>query len=275
MLRLVALLAIVSGAACGSSSGDLPGDAARLDAAASDGGPPDARACAADGGADDPMRCVTAGSFTMGCLAVDPDCRFDEVPSRRVWLSTFDIDRREVTQGAYADCVAAGACQPPVAHYHPAEQPDEPVRSLHWADGVAYCAFRGLRLPTEAEWEAAARGRDERIYPWGDAPADCNLASFEGCMAPLLGGLHPAGAGPYGAEDQAGGVWEMTADYYAPSYQDQPVIDPQGPTTGQTRVARGGSFRTQAFALRTTARAAVVPTSTYDDVGIRCARTPP
>lgn len=217
---------------------------------------------------------VPAGGFVMGCdPGADPGCPFDALPARAVTLPAFQLDRTEVTQAAYARCVAAGVCAPPGAGYDPAARPTHPVVAVSWTDAQAYCAWAGGRLPTEAEWERAARGADERTYPWGGAPPDCTRANYSNCgMAAKPVASAPAGASPVGAHDLAGNVEEWVADWYSSSYYfTGPDVDPQGPATGTTRVVRGGGFRSPSGALRTFVRATLRPDLSSDDLGFRCA----
>src|SRR5262245_21971401 len=115
---------------------------------------------------------IPAGAFTMG-----GGDEADERPARRVFVSAFEIDRDEVTRADYLRCVAAGACAAPDAPDPPDAPPDAPITGVSWRDADHYCRFLGKRLPSEAEWEKAARGSDGRVYPWGNAP-DCAQANF-------------------------------------------------------------------------------------------------
>ena len=176
--------------------------------------------CLGAGHAPPPDRVVIpAGSFTQGSTRGDED----ERPMRKVTIKAFSIDRTEVTRGDYAACVAAKRCKA-TSHDEatPAPDPKLPMTNVDWADAQAYCKFAGARLPTEAEWEKAARGEDGREYPWGN-DADCargNWGSFEGegpCADknpghPVPVGQYPAGASPYGVLDLGGNVWEWVAD---------------------------------------------------------------
>ena len=272
MRWLCALVLALS--ACGDDtqpSADGPSSIDAIDAPQmGDGAMSDAMSDAAPGR----MVHVPAGSFTMGCNAsLDNQCSVDEFPAHLVMLSAFDIDRFEVTQAEYQACIAAGSCTTPAANFDPAANADLPVRDVTWDQAGAYCLFAGKRLPTEAEWEFAARGSDNRIYPWGNQPPDCTRANFMGCGgAPVAAGRDP-GASPFLELDAAGNVWEWTADYYDPSYYStSPVQDPQGPLSGTFRVARGGSYATVSEALRCSNRVTGSPSLPYDDFGIRCAR---
>ena len=209
----------------------------------------------------------------MGCAPSDGACHPDEYPAHQVTLAGFELDRVEVTQAAYAKCVQTHKCTA-LASGPVAASPSLPVTGVSFAQAQAYCAFRGKRLPTEAEWEKAARGTDERVYPWGTHVPDCAIANWSLCGGQSRAAAGLAGASPYGAADLAGNVWEWVADFYAPDYYDQsPAADPQGPASGGTRVIRGGSFQTGPDLLRASARAWVDPSATYDSVGFRCARS--
>jgi serine/threonine-protein kinase len=240
------------------------------------------------------MVLVPAGEFMMGSaddLAAFPG----EVPHHAVYLSSFWIDQTEVTNEMYAACVAAGACDPPESagsylrsiYYGHETCADYPVIHVSWFDALAYCAWAGRRLPTEAEWEKAARGTDERTYPWGnDAPSakrdnfcDRNCPSDDrewgvddGYTDTAPVGSFPAGASFYNALDMAGNVSEWVADwgdlgYYAIS----PYENPTGPVTGEARSVRGGSWVSIAQTLRATYRWAAKPELSTDAFGFRCA----
>jgi len=254
---------------------------------------------------------IPAGEFLMGsnadealaeCLKYRDDCQLDyftdEEPPHPVELAAFYIDQFEVTNARYAECVAAGACSPPVnsgsytrdIYYNTSEFADYPVVYVSWFDANTYCEWRGARLPTEAEWEKAARGTDGRTYPWG-YEFDGSLANFcdGNCLfdwantdfddghddtSPV--GSYPDGTSPYGVHDMAGNVWEWTADWYAEDYyQNSPYSDPTGPDEGQNRVLRGGSWGSSGDDLRTSNRNYYDPSLTSLDVGFRCARSLP
>jgi serine/threonine-protein kinase len=211
---------------------------------------------------------VPAGPSKQGSTKGDED----ERPERTVIVKAFAIDRTEVTRARYAACVAARRCKPLPAPAAGDVQADAelPVTGVSWADAQAYCRFAGGRLPTEAEWEKAARGTDGREYPWGDA-LDCaraNWGNFEGegpCAGknpgrPVRVGSYPTGASAYGALDLGGNVWEWVAD----KYDDDPA----------RRVVRGGSCCSYFVGPRAANRNAWAPEHRDADLGFRCAGKP-
>ncbi|HEY2747619.1 MAG TPA: SUMF1/EgtB/PvdO family nonheme iron enzyme [Polyangia bacterium] len=217
---------------------------------------------------------ILGGSFVMGG---GPE--LDEQPRHAVVLSAYSIDADEVTRAEYAVCVAAGACQPARGDNASSKRP---VTGVSWNDADRYCRWAHKRLPTEAEWERAARGTDGRTYPWGDTP-DCaraNFGNFEGegrCPQnpghPVDVGSYP-GAGAGGAlHDFAGNVWEWVADWYDPRYYARaPVANPPGPRHGERRVVRGGACCSMFGLPRASNRNAFPPDYRDDDLGFRCAR---
>ncbi len=227
--------------------------------------------------ADASMVTVPAGPFQMGCTDDRGGCMEGgmDLPAHTVVLSAFEIDRTEVTQAAYSACVAAGACTRPGGRsYSPGRKPALPVTGVSWEQAARYCAWAGKRLPTEAEWEKAARGTDARTYPWGDAAPTCSLATFEGCGdGPRPVGSTPAGASPYGALDLAGNVQEWVADFYSLTYYAvSPARDPTGPGSGNSgHSVRGGGFAYDAWHIRSAVRL-WDPGSPAEDLGFRCAK---
>ena len=230
---------------------------------------------AACGGGDSPAEiAVPAGTFVMGCdPAADPACEADEVPAHAVAVAAFVLDRDEVSQASYARCVDDGDCAPPGGDFDPDARAALPVTFVTWDQAAAYCAWAGRRLPTEAEWERAARGDDGRLYPWGNAPPDCTRANVLGCGDAVLPvGGRAAGASPFGARDLAGNVMEWVADWYADDYYaTSPAADPTGPAAGTERVKRGGSYMGDAATVRATNRVVGFPVG-LPNLGFRCAR---
>jgi formylglycine-generating enzyme required for sulfatase activity len=219
---------------------------------------------------------VPAGLFLMGSTGGFGD----EQPQHTVTLDAFWIDRTEVTNAMYAQCVQAGACQRPrrnssnvVDTYYVNEQfADYPVIYVTWDDAQAYCQWAGRRLPSEAEWEKAARGTETAIYPWGNGPADETLANFGYHLHDVSAvDAYPAGASPYGALDMAGNVMEWVADWYSPDYYAQsPEANPTGPGAGDRHVLRGGSWIYTANGIRSAYRySQTVEFSDYQ-AGFRC-----
>jgi formylglycine-generating enzyme required for sulfatase activity len=180
------------------------------------------------------MALVPAGPFTMGA---DEGGELDEHPAHTVTLEAFYLDLTEVTNEAYRACVREGLCPPPDPrnarsnHVGPDKRfrrPKQPASSLAWDSARAYCLWVGKRLPTEAEWEKAARGPDARQYPWGNEDPTPDRGVFAAGVTSDVG-AHPAGAGPYGHLDLAGNVWEWVEDIYDPyAYQRSGAAEGKG-----------------------------------------------
>jgi formylglycine-generating enzyme required for sulfatase activity len=210
------------------------------------------------------------GPFTMGSDNGDSD----EKPVHEVYLNDFYIDRYEVTNALYKDCVTASACDEPqnTGNYDNSQYADHPVVYVDWNMAKAYCEWRGAQLPTEAQWEKAARGKDGRTYPWGEDIA-CNKANYLDCVGDTQPfGSYENGQSPYGISDMAGNVWEWVADWYSVRYdENSPAENPLGPDSGQYRVLRGGAWNQDSYLLRTSARLGSAPTDVYLSFGFRCA----
>jgi formylglycine-generating enzyme required for sulfatase activity len=230
---------------------------------------------------------IPAGCFKMGST------ESGEKPVHEVTLSAYCIDKYPVTNAQYRKfCDATGRDYPPDPGFSSmpsyfTKMPEYPVVNVSWGDARAYCEWAGKRLPTEAEWEKAARGTDGRKYPWGNDEPDgtqCNLADRRSGLSwadkkvddgfaqtsPVK--QYPAGASPYGAMDMAGNVWEWCNDWYADDYyKKSPAENPRGPDAGSSRVLRGGSCSNEARDLRCAYRDRSEPSSRDGSIGFRCA----
>ncbi len=249
---------------------------------------------------------IPGGSFVMGSSAADMVqagllCKqetfralCDDVSHRfraeglahRVTVSGFDMDRTEVTVQAYARCVRSGSCASPAFAVGDVrfDRPDLPVTHVRWQDAASYCGFVGARLPTEAEWEYAARGKSSRAFPWGNVPhpSICNHGSFASVDVDARDGyqeLAPVAAmrdcrSPEGVFDLAGNVAEWVRDHWDQDedgfgHKADPQVNPLGPDTGAFHVVKGGSYRDGMPWLRGAARTTL--TGSYaTDVGFRC-----
>jgi len=216
-------------------------------------------------------------TFTMG----KKGARDGQGPAHQVSLTRYCIDRTEVTNEAFRECIAAGACKKPdydEERCNPlhADRDEHPANCVTWENADAYCKWKKQRLPTEAEWELAARGKAGRRYPWGGgAPNKRRVhASTNGRWltetAPV--GSYPRGASPWGALDMSGNVCELVADFHGP-YSKEKVHNPTGPEKGFLHVCRGGSLnnRDGASLSATFRRVGYSPGSTDELTGFRCA----
>jgi formylglycine-generating enzyme required for sulfatase activity len=225
-----------------------------------------------------PMVLIPAGEFTMGSDKGDDD----EQPIHKVFLDSFYIDKFEITNGRFSKFVEAIQSEPPWGFADketPVVRPDQPVRWVNWMDAIGYCLWAGKRLPTEAEWEKAARGADSRIYPWGNDPPTPAHAVFglkEGSDTVSPIGNRDKGKSPYGVHDLAGNLYEWTTDWYEEEfYSKNPAINPKGPAEGTAKVQRGGSYINGAYRLRSSFRTKGDPTEHDPNVGFRCAQDVP
>jgi formylglycine-generating enzyme required for sulfatase activity len=225
-----------------------------------------------------PMAIVPAGSFLMGSndpasSGGDPD----EAPAREVYLPTYYIDMFEVSNSHYALFLkATGYTEPPFMRTAAYGAPNQPVVGVTWDDAAAYAKWAGKRLPTEAEWEKAARGTDGRLYPWGNAlvggEANNRLAKLK---KPSGAGEFAGDRSPYGVMDMAGNISEWTADWYGQDfYRDAPGKSPTGPATGDRRTVRGGGWDYDADKSRSISRNAEFPSERRAIFGFRCVYTP-
>jgi len=219
---------------------------------------------------------VPEGIFSMGSNIYE-----DEQPAHTVNLDAFWIDRTEVTNAMYAKCVQEGGCLPPgsnksnsrASYYENSQYEDFPVIYVSWYNADAYCRWAERRLPTEAEWEKAARGTDERIYPWGKS-FDCYLANYGICVGDTSAvGSYPAGASPYGALDMAGNVWEWVSSLYM-SYPYRANDGREDLTEGIAHIIRGGSWNNGGAYIRSANRSYTNPYVSSELIGFRCSRSP-
>lgn len=215
---------------------------------------------------------IPAGEFAMGSDEEDDDAR----PVHRVRVASFSISRCEVTREQYARFLkAASRPEPPHWKDDRFNAPGQPVLAVTYDEALAFCRWAGGRLPTEAEWEYAARGTDGRRYPWGNEEPDKSRAVFHldvGFGGTRDTGSVPAGASPFGVLDMAGNLFEWCADWYDGGYYSRsPRENPAGPSSGELRVIRGGAWISLPDACGAAARAKYPPTSRSMLIGIRVA----
>jgi formylglycine-generating enzyme required for sulfatase activity len=237
---------------------------------------------------------VPAGSFTMG--SPEDEGQEEEHPQHTVYLDPFWIDQTEVTNAQYRRCMEAGFCRVPQCEpwdpqptYFDKALSDHAVACVSWFDAARYCEWAGGRLPSEAEWEMAARGPQSTTFPWGDEfdgarlnfcdlsceyrPEGAEFDDGQSKDAPV--GSYPSGASPYGALDMAGNVWEWANDWMDNSYYARsPLWNPVGPDSGGFKAARGGGWGNSAEEVRAAYRLGVPPERAWETVGFRCAASP-
>jgi len=225
---------------------------------------------------------IPGGTFWMG----SEDGQDDEKPAHRVILSSYCMDKTEVTVAAYRACVQAGECElkeySQLCNWGEADLEQHPLNCVDWNQAATYCAWKGGRLPTEAEWEFAARGSDGRRYPWGDEPPtaqlcwngkenDLGTGNRHDGTCPV--GQYPSGASPFGVLDMAGNVWEWTADSYGSYPKDAQRNPSRSGPDASPRVFRGGGWFSDApSAVRAANRFGIGPGYNNNDLGFRCAR---
>jgi formylglycine-generating enzyme required for sulfatase activity len=234
-----------------------------------------------------PMVYIAAGPFTMGSNDGLPN----ERPEHTVTLDAYSIDQYEVTLSLYRKFLEAEKYESPPTWNDEAATTvgDRPAIGMKWESAVAYCRWAGKRLPTEAEWEKAARGTDRRRYPWGDMQPFVDIANYNrgvwvseaitlvAVTSGLEGmsvrhGLKEGGKSPFGVSHMAGNAAEWVADWYERDYyRTSPGRNPSGPATGERRVLRGGSWADVPSALRVTARFSAEPDFEDRTMGFRCA----
>jgi formylglycine-generating enzyme required for sulfatase activity len=232
---------------------------------------------------------VSEGSFIMGSDNGDEDAK----PEHEVFLDAYWMDKYEVSNAQYVQFlnsvggnqktdgywwVDASASDVQIRESNGNWQvdsgvEDHPMTVVNWYGAMAYCEWAEGSLPTEAQWEKAARGTDGRTYPWGEASPSCNLANFSGCVGDTSAvGSYPSGASPYGALDLAGNVLEWVADWYDSGYYaSNPAENPTGPISGDYRGMRGGSWNSTVDYLHTADRTWQSPVNRWGGFGFRCA----
>jgi len=227
------------------------------------------------------MILVPEGPFVMG----SDDGNFDEMPRREVHVDSFYIDEYLVTNQDYKIFVEEAGHRAPLLDLpwskkydwsngtFPKGTGNWPVVIVDWHDAMAYCEWAGKRLPTEAEWEKAARGSDRRIWPWGN-DWDPKRLACSGVGHPQPVGTYPDGKSPFGCFDMAGNVWEWTSDWYNNRYYGiAPSRNPKGPDSGEERVLKGGAWIHSGFSVRCAMRFHKPPEYCDNYIGFRCAKS--
>ncbi len=245
-----------------------------------------------------PTIMVPAGPFLIGSRRIDDDpyglwTQFDdtEIPQQRVWLDEFTIDRDEASLGEYLAFLhkrkleASDPLQKLIWHVITVHAvTDEtltrwPALYVTWQEAHDFCAAKGTRLPTEAEWEKAARGAEGRLFPWGEQPPTNKLAMYgqhHMHEIPILAAVdsHDEGKSPYGVHHMAGNVAEWVQDWFGFDYYAyMPEKNPPGPTNGRYRSVRGGSWKSKIIMLRTATRSGSAPDQRSATIGFRCAQS--
>jgi formylglycine-generating enzyme required for sulfatase activity len=217
---------------------------------------------------------VPEGIFSMGS---NRNPQTNEYPQHSVYLDAFWMDKVEVTNAMYLKCLEANGCTSPVSdniYYDKWVYRDHPMVYVTWDQANTYCLWANRRLPTEAEWEKAARGTDRRIYPWGNNAPTPRLANFSGTLIheSVSSFRYPLGASPYGVLNMSGNVREWIADWFDPNYYSHsPKANPKGPETGFERSLRSASYNEDGREIMVTNRFRHEPQSAGLSRGFRCA----
>ncbi len=235
-----------------------------------------------------PMVLIPAGTFPMGVPKAARDGGLDERPNHEVFVDTFYMDKYELTNGRYLQFVTETGHRIPQhpsdpkkglwkGHMMPESVTDIPVINVDWHDADAYCRWAGKRLPTEAEWEKAAKGPNDWRFPWGDVePTREHLnfnQSWRGEATLTQVGIYEKGKSPYGVYDVAGNVWEWVADWYdAGYYAISPARNPKGPETGTHKTLRSSGWQGETPQVRIFTRIKSLPTDRNNSTGFRCAQ---
>jgi len=226
---------------------------------------------------------VPAGEFTMGS---DTSGELNEQPAHQVELDAFWIDQTEITNKMYALCVKDGVCSIPAAlsssthsaYYGNPDFGNYPVIRVDWNMAKTYCEWAGRDLPTEAQWEKAARGEESLTYPWGDESPNSRLLNNNSIFEDTtIVGKFLGGKSVYKVYDMAGNVREWVKDWYGENYyKSLPtiVLNPVGPDSGDSRVLKGGSWNYNDENVRSAIRSKAHPSDPYDNVGFRCLKLP-
>jgi formylglycine-generating enzyme required for sulfatase activity len=233
---------------------------------------------------ENPLMLIPAGGFSMG----SEEGAYDEKLMHAVFLDAYQIQQYEVTQAQYAEFVrATGNRSPlmkkgmmgerPMPNIEQFSNPNQPVVRVSWNDAAAYCKWKGMRLPTEAEWEKGARGEQPLSWPWGN-DYQAGLGNFlgdeDGAVHTQVVGSYQQDRSPYGLYDMAGNAREWVQDGYEEAYyQHAPARNPQGPLQGDLKVLRGASWNDSHISGRTSARMKMFPDYRDTTIGFRCART--
>ena len=246
------------------------------------------------------MQTIPASEFVLGSKRIDDDpyglrTQFDdtELPQNRVWLDAYEMDRDEVSLGEYLKFLQQRQQDPPdelqklIWHVITVHSVSDqtltrwPALYVTWQEAKDFCQARAKRLPTEAEWEKAARGTDGRLFPWGEEAPESRFAMFGQHHVheiPILAAVdsHDDGQSPYGLHHMSGNVAEWVQDWFGFDYYAyMPERNPQGPTGGRYKSVRGGSWKSHAIMLRTATRGGSPPDQRSATIGFRCARSLP